>query len=149
MTESVIIRADGREFSGWTESRVEMDVRAIAWSFTVSMTLPIPEVHGPMLKKGQLFELLIGSTLVMTGRIDEVAVSYDSSNVSFEVNGRSLTGQLVDSSAIYPGSQFLDMTLPDIAKALCEPFGIAVSNQVDDVGLGILKPQELTTERPD
>lgn len=148
MTESVIIRADGREFSGWTESRVEMDIRAIAWSFNVTMTRPIPEVHGPMLKKGQLFELFIGSTLVMTGRIDEIAVSYDESTVSYDVAGRSLTGQLVDSAAIHPGSQFTDMPLPDIARALCEPFDIDVVVNITTAGFGVLRPEELDILAP-
>ncbi|ODR86705.1 phage baseplate assembly protein [Shewanella xiamenensis] len=127
MTDNVMLRADGQEFSGWTQVSVSMDVRAIAWSFSLTMTTTIVEVHGPLLKKGQRVELFIGTDRVMTARIDEIAVSYDEANVNYDVTGRSLTGQLVDSAAIYPGSQFSHLSLPDIARELCAPFGIDVT----------------------
>lgn len=64
---------------------------------------------------------------VIDGIIDDIPIDYDANSHNIQVVGRSRTGQLVDCSAVYKGGSWKDVKLLDIAKALCEPFGITAS----------------------
>ena len=48
------------------------------------------------------------------------------------IAGRDKTGDLVDCAAIYPGGQWKNRTLHQIAQDLCKPFGVTVRWELTD-----------------
>lgn len=50
-------------------------------------------------------------------------IGVDSAQVTDKGKGRDKTGDLVDCLAVYPGGQWRQRTLQQIAQDLCKPFG--------------------------
>ncbi|UQN43746.1 phage baseplate assembly protein [Agarivorans sp. B2Z047] len=123
---NITLRIRDLDYTDWLSSRVDMDVRTLAWSFSASVTTPVEQPQQLAIEKGDLVEVRYQERIVLTGYIDTVGASHDDQNVRYELSGRSLTGQLTDSSAVYEGGQFDNQRLSDIARTLCRPFGIDV-----------------------
>ena len=68
---------------------------------------------------------------VIQGYVDAVTVDYDSGSHTIAVRGRDATGDLVDCSAATEPGEWHNERLEAIAAALCEPFGIRVTQVVD------------------
>ena len=60
-----------------------------------------------------------------------MTVNYDRGAHTIAVRGRDATGDLVDCSAASKPGEWKDARLEEIASALCEPFGIRVTREVD------------------
>lgn len=82
---------------------------------------------------GEGCQVRIDTEAVVTGYIDDFAVSYSDRDHSLQVNGRDRTGDLVDCSPLGDPGEWADAGLQDIAADLCRPFGIAVT-AADDTG---------------
>lgn len=131
MANPISIRINGEEFVDFKSASVSYSLEGFARSFsfdfsdkwlqTLLRDLPFAE--------GDPCEVLVHGTTVVDGFIDDVPISYDAQSHSLAVVGRSWNGHMVDSSAVYKGGSWRDVTLPDLAKAIAEPFGVGV--QVD------------------
>ncbi|MPW30455.1 phage tail protein, partial [Agarivorans sp. B2Z047] len=140
---NITLRIDGVDYTNWLSASVDMDVRTLAWGFSASVTTPVEQPQALDVKKGDRVEVRYQEHVVLTGYVDAVSASHDAQNVSLSLSGRSLTGQLTDSSAVYEGGQFDNLSLSRIAEILCEPFGIDVQNIIPEAGPGILQTQYL------
>jgi prophage tail gpP-like protein len=63
---------------------------------------------------------------ILTGRVEAVAPTVSAADRIINVQGRSLTGALIDCSIEGVGYQFQGLSLLAIAQKLCGPFGVDV-----------------------
>ncbi len=118
---------DGRRHGGWTRAEVSLGIEQMAAAFSLGYTERGPvEVAAHPIRPGQRCELSLLGQRVLTGWIDEDSASLDKSSASYDVNGRSLTADLIDCSAIHRSGQWAGRTLGQIAADLAKPFGITV-----------------------
>lgn len=119
---------NGRDFTGWTAATISMSIDNCADAF--SLTAPF-DPSDPAIKSAfrpreyQEVKVLIGDDTVLTGRVEKVNPHTGPDARTLNVQGRSLTGQLVDCS-IDGELEFSGLTLADICRRLCKPFGIKV-----------------------
>lgn len=123
---------DGRRHGGWTRAEVSLGIEQMAAAFSLGYTQRGPEdsASRPILP-GQRCELSLLGQRILTGWVDEDTASLDKSSASYDVNGRSLTADLIDCSAIHRSGQWSGRTLGQIAADLVRPFGIPVRVQTD------------------
>lgn len=121
----------GKIFSGWAGVSVRRSLEHLAGSFSLELMLPgqpVPDGIDP----GQPLKLQINGVTVITGYLDTVKHKLTATSNKITITGRDKTGDLVDCSAVFKGSQWHNRTLEQIARDLCQPFGIAVYWQVSD-----------------
>ncbi|MEN6330799.1 MAG: phage baseplate assembly protein [Smithella sp.] len=128
----VTLQVNGANYRGWKNIEVSIGMEQISGSFKMVAS---DRWHGqdtawPILADDAC-RVLIGSTTVITGYVDEANPEYDAKSHSLNITGRDATGDLVDCSAIYKSGQWSGADLLKIAKDLCSPFGINVQADVD------------------
>ena len=126
----VELRVNRLRFKDWKRVSVRRSITALADSFVLQYIDTIASDDYPI-KDGDKCELFFGDNRIMTGHVDVAEWGYtaggpDSNTThNFGVEGRSKTGDLVDSSVLEPKT-WKSKTFETIAKELCEPFGILV-----------------------
>ena len=122
---------DGKVYSGWKSLNVTRSMEAICGSFAVAMVNNFVQNGEKFpINAGDKCVLYLGNDAVITGYIDDVDKSHDATSRSFTVSGRDKTMDLVDCTPPEP-KQFTNKTLSDIAKSICEAFGISVVTEGD------------------
>lgn len=125
------LKTGGVAHYGWKSIDVQDSMEHLARRFRVTASERWSSKDEPVpFDEGDACELWHGSEQVLNGHIDEVEVSYDPGQHGVSVTGRSL-GDLIDCSAQHKGGQFRNVTLTEIAAALCDPFGITVVANTD------------------
>ncbi|HGJ5864884.1 phage baseplate assembly protein [Arsenophonus nasoniae] len=129
MTDYVILRVNGREWSGWTRVQVSAGIERLSRDFNVEITRQWPSSSEntslqPRIKKGELVEVLIGEEKVLTGWVEATPIRYDAKNIQVGISGRSKTADLID--CVAPSTEFTGKTLVQIATQLAKPFRIKV-----------------------
>lgn len=131
MSDLLTLKVGGRIYGGWKSVSIRTGIEQIAGSFDLAITERWPnQPKDWSIPPGEFCQVEIGDDLadrVITGYVDTVAVSYDDRSHEIKVNGRDRTGDLVDCSA--PSIAFSGLTFEEIAKRLCQPFGIDVTDQ--------------------
>lgn len=126
-----LLEVNGKEHKGWTDITVVSSLEQLARSFNLSFVEQWSERDEPIaIRAGDECRLKLDGETVVTGYVDEDPSSYDANEHTFEVSGRSLTGDLVDCSAVHSTGQWTNKTLDAIANELCADFGISVSAEV-------------------
>lgn len=121
----------GGIFSGWVSVSVRRSLEHLAGSFELELMMPgqsLPDSITP----GLPLKLQINGVTVITGYLDTVKHKITATSNKITITGRDKTGDLVDCSAVFKGSQWHNRTLEQIAGDLCKPFGIRVIWQVSD-----------------
>ena len=119
-------------YAGWKDVRVSLGIEQIAGTYELTITERWPNQPTDWtIPPGEVCEIKIGEDAVISGYVDTVAVSYDSTSHSIKVTGRDRTGDLVDCSA--PSVSLSGLSFLKIAQKLCQPFGISVSDQTDGI----------------
>lgn len=122
------LKIGGAIYRGWTDIRVTRSIKRGCSDFDISLTDKWPGRATPWPIRGGLpCEVLLDGETVITGYTDNRAVEFDATAHGVRAAGRSKTMDMVDGSAIVKGGQFTNYTLPAIARALAEPFGIGVT----------------------
>lgn len=136
---------DGTLYGGWTKVRIQRSIEQLADTFELQVTERWPgQSERRPIRAGQACEIKIDGKVVITGYVDDVAPVYDARQHTLSVVGRSRLGDLVDCS---PGPRnFVDQTLPQIAKRLLQPFGIGVVVDTD-AGGKFFGQQKLSVEQ--
>lgn len=135
-SDDLTIRVGGRVLSGWNDIRVTRGVERVVSDFDIGMTEHYPGADMVEIQPGQPCEVYLGDDLVITGYVDRYIPEFDAHQHTIRVTGRSKTQDIVDCSAVWPGSQIMNGTVLAIAQTLCQPFGITV-RALDDVGAAI------------
>lgn len=132
MPDDLTLKVGGATLSGWTEVRVTRRLEGMPNDFQVTFTDRFPgEPAAVVVKEGDPCVASIGDDTVVTGYVDTFMRGYGPTGHTYTIAGRGKCQDLVDCSATYPGSQFTNMTLGQIAEALAKPYGIAVVQPAD------------------
>ncbi|WP_431281666.1 phage baseplate assembly protein [Humitalea sp. 24SJ18S-53] len=84
------------------------------------------------IKRADAIEILADDERLLVGFVDATEVSWTETSLDFSVTGRDKTGDLVDCAAAPDGpAEYRNVTLTDLARRLCQPFGITARAEVD------------------
>lgn len=131
MSEPITLLVDGKIYGGWQKVRITRSLIDVAGSFELSLTRKWEDAKPLEIKPLSSCVVKIGDDTALTGYVDDFIPSYDAKEVSWVVNGRSKTADLVDCSAIYKSGQWSNVTFDQVARDICSPFNIAVSVECD------------------
>lgn len=144
LSETITVETgDGVIFDGWTSVSVTKNLETLAHGFSMTLHdkfLPLKE-RWP-LKPGVLVKINIAKERVLTGHIEKLDASYSEGSRILSVSGRSLPGDLIESSVEGP-MEYTQISLEELAKQLIAPFGLKVFLSV------IPKKIEKFSVRPD
>lgn len=134
MSDDVALYVGGNIHRGWPEVSITLTAERVAGSF--SLTLAGGWVEAARIVKrtvhpGDACVVRIGGEVAITGHVDRKAPSYDKGSHIITVEGRDITGDLVDCSSDH--REFIDQPISRIASDLIEPFGIGLA-VVGDTG---------------
>ncbi len=122
---------DGRAYSGWSEARIERGIDRLAGAFELVVSNRWKDRDtATAIRPGAACALMLDGDKAITGYVDEVIIEYNDAQHQVTIRGRDRAGDLVDCSA--PLRQWSGRTLSGVAQELCEPFGIAVTDNVGD-----------------
>lgn len=124
------LQVSGRDYGGWTSMRCELGMDRMAARFELAVTDRWAGQAAPWpIRAGDACRLLLDGELVLDGYVDDRNVEYDRERHEVRVTGRCRAGDLVDCSA--PVGQTNGRDLLQIAQAVCKPFGVEVTADVD------------------
>jgi prophage tail gpP-like protein len=125
---SVEFRVNGLSYADFKRASIYFSMEDFARSFTLEFSDTwLGTLEGlPPFDEMDLCQVFVYGEKVIDGFIDEIPVDYDEKAHSIQVTGRSLTGDLVDCSAIYQAGAWYGKSLSTIASNLCDDYGISV-----------------------
>lgn len=125
--DAVLLFINGQVYEGWTDIKITRELNSCAGDFSLSV-VDKWRVDGEewRIVPGEKVHLHIAGNSILTGYIDKVESSISKNSRAVTVSGRSKTGDLVDCSVENLG-EFQSLSLPELAKKVCSPFGISVS----------------------
>ena len=107
-------------------------LETISGAFTVTLSEREPGETTPrVIRPGNACRVELQDETVLQGWVDAVKVDYDDRSHTIAVRGRDATGDLVDCSAATDPGEWHNERLENIASALCAPFDISVSREID------------------
>lgn len=127
----VQLEVNGKRLGEWTSISISRSLTAIASSFSLGY-IDVQTRRDYPIKTGDECRLWMNGELAVTGHIDIAKWGYSAGNESqgmqhsFSVEGRSMTGDLVKSSAVPSPNTWKNKSFAQIAKDICDPFGITV-----------------------
>lgn len=133
-TGRVALTVNGTVFNRWTEVDVGRDLRELAGTFNLKLLDKgrLPGSTLPKVSRGDACTVAIDGETVLTGWIDVVEIAEEADTLSFSVQGRDKTGDLVDCAAAPNGpAEYRNIDLTAFATAICAPFGIPVKADID------------------
>jgi len=131
VAEDVTLLVNGKQHFGWEDVSIKRSIRAISGAFSLSVTSKWAEEQKPFLiNPGDECKLMLGSDQVIQGYVDETNPKYDANSRSFGVSGRDKSGDIVDCSTEL--HQLTNITLFEMVKKVCKPFGITAIDKVKD-----------------
>ncbi|MCX5496429.1 contractile injection system protein, VgrG/Pvc8 family [Kaistia dalseonensis] len=137
------VYCNGQIFEGWTRVSVVRSVQGAASRFRLTVT-EANDAAGAVLawqiRCGDPISIKLGGVKALTGYVDVRQAAYDAENHGVEIEGRSLTQDVIDSSAVKkdggPVGPYRGYKLDEIVRALLSPFGIGL-RIIGDVGAAI------------
>ncbi len=127
---SVVLKANGKIYSGWLKAEITRSLKAVAGHFEISFYDKWKDQKiSWALATGDECSLELEGAQLIKGMIDTFDGVISSETLSLSVSGRDLTGNLVDSGSIINQKSFKGQSLKEMAEALAAPFGIEVSSQ--------------------
>lgn len=129
MPDVVSLSIGGTRFEGWEALTITRSLDNLAHAFSLSGPFDpgLPAVVSAFRPFGyQQTVVSIDGEKIVTGRIESVAPSISEGDRAINVQGRSLTAALLDSSVDIGRLQFDGLALSTIAKQVCNPHGLQV-----------------------
>ncbi|MDP9990877.1 prophage tail gpP-like protein [Variovorax boronicumulans] len=130
----ISVKVNGKTFEGWLQSDVDRDMEALCGTFNIPVALTPGEP--PEIKRQDDIEVFIGETKVITGFVLAAEPFYRREDCGMRIIGKDRAGDLVRSSAVHKGGQWLNAKLDRIARDLVAPYGLEVKIETD-VGAAI------------
>nr|WP_254867626.1 contractile injection system protein, VgrG/Pvc8 family [Salmonella enterica] len=128
---NVELKVDGKIFSGWTSVTVNRSIETMAGYFDLGVNVQT-STDLSSLAPGKPFMLSIDGQTVITGYTDGRRRQMGADSMKITIAGRDKTADLIDCAAIYKGGQWKKRTLEQIARDLCQPYGVAVRWELTD-----------------
>jgi prophage tail gpP-like protein len=117
----------GKEFIGWTQVEVSRAITQACSAF--SLSLNDSDQFRVSLEPGQDVLVKYKGQTILTGIIDAVEITYDSTSHDIAISGRSRTKDVIDSWT--QPVQFDDQSVLGVCQAIAGEFGIQVKLQAD------------------
>lgn len=138
MLDQLELLVNGKKYRGWSEIQVTRAMDAIAGAFNISLTerwagdgeTPSQIEAWPILN-GDRCQVTINGEALVDGYIDQFRPSFSATDHTIEVQGRDKTCDIIDCTAFHQPDQWKNINLLQIAKILCDPFGVSVRADVD------------------
>lgn len=141
-TRRVALRVDGASHDWWTAIEIVRDLSDISGGFQIDLhdvararrafPGPTPAAPPTAIEAGMPCELAIDGEVVLVGHVDDLKISWSDTDLRIGVAGRDRTGDLVDCAAAVDGPvEWRGLTLEEIARRICAPFGIDVRAETD------------------
>jgi len=144
--DTLKLMVNGKGHEGWTQVVIKRSMKAIAGSFSLSVSDRwAEEKQGLPVVPGDECRVQIGTDVVITGYVDAVETQIDSSARSITISGRDKTADLVDCSVEGQPSQWKNLSLKQLLQKLATPFGVDVTL---DATLLALVPGDKWTYQP-
>jgi prophage tail gpP-like protein len=118
MREIVTLVVEGYRWHRWTRSAVQYSAKNAVRAFAFTVTDTKAFAGQWSFFPGTECKVYAGSELVCAGYINVMSPSFDPTNHTVEISGRSKAQDTVDSSAIHDKSEFKNKTVLEIAKEL-------------------------------
>ncbi|EAT4975926.1 baseplate protein [Salmonella enterica] len=131
MMNNVELKVDGKIFSGWTSVTVNRSIETMAGYFDLGVNVQT-STDLSSLAPGKPFTLSIDRQTVITGYTDGRRRQMGADSMKITIAGRDKTADLIDCAAIYKGGQWKKRTLEQIARDLCQPYGVVVRWELTD-----------------
>lgn len=128
---NVELKVDGKIFSGWTSVTVNRSIETMAGYFDLGVNVQT-STDLSSLAPGKPFTLSIDGQTVITGYTDGRRRQMGADSMKITIAGRDKTADLIDCAAIYKGGQWKKRTLEQIARDLCQPYGVVVRWELTD-----------------
>lgn len=127
----VRLRVNGMDYGGWTRVSIGAGIERQARDFDLGVSWQWPGQDQPLpVKQGDKVQLWIGQDLVLTGWVFATPISYNPDQITRAVVGRSLTADLVDTSAVTEPGQWRQQSVQQVVQALVQHLGLQVVSQV-------------------
>ena len=124
----VSITVGGQKLSGWQVARVTRSIERFPSDFELELTERYPDQSGQIvIHPGDPCVVTFGADTVISGYVDDYRGWIAPSQHSVTISGRSKCVDLVDCSGGEAPYALLNTTLFNLAKGLCQPYGITVS----------------------
>ena len=127
------LTVDGEVFEGWISARVDRALNQFAHSFSLTyLDRWAPERDPWQIIAGAACVLRWNNEILITGFVNRPNFSVSAERWQLTADGRSKTGDLVDSSAVHLTGSWKNKSALEIVQDLCDPFGIPVSTTLID-----------------
>jgi len=133
----VVLFINGQKYTGWQTVQITKNLQAVSAGFTLSVSdknnaliKRLPS-HSVSIRPGDACVIELEGQRLITGYVDKVSPSFDSTQHSLSISGRDKTGDLVDCSILNTPGEFNQLKLDRIVSILCKPFEIAVKVKTD------------------
>lgn len=128
--DKVILKVNRDNYQGWISVEIKKSVRSLAGMFTLKVSDSWSRTKKPwFIVPGDFCQLYIGKELIISGYIDDLEYSVNSTGRDITVTGRDKTGDLVDCSIESRQVEWANLTLEALLTKLCAPFKIKVINK--------------------
>lgn len=142
MANDIILEVNGVEFTGFTNISVSKSMEGLSTLFSFTATSREIIVNGNRVlvdepKVQDEARVFIDGTLISTGFIDDLSISYSADGHSISVSGRDQTGDLIDSSFYQQSKEYKQRDLKRLIEIALKDNGytnIKVINEVDNIG---------------
>lgn len=128
----IALLLSGSAYLGWTEIEIDRGIDAACGTFDLQLTARegtgLPEFP---IRAGSACQIVLGGKPLITGYVDRVSRRIDKETRSLQVSGRDKACDLVDCSALNSPGSWRNARLEVIARALAEPFGVALTFTAD------------------
>lgn len=134
MTDQITLLIDGdKPFVGWVGVEVERSLDRFAHSFDLSYVDRWSEAAEPWpIRPGASAQVLYGHHILITGWVNASTFHARKDDWDLRAQGRSLTGDLTDCSAIYKTGTWVNAKVEKIANDLVAPYGLTVELSIPD-----------------
>lgn len=139
----VTLTVDGQVFSTWEGVAITRDLSEGCASFElivqdmvrIGEALPaggLASLDALKLRLFQPCEIAIDGELVLKGHLEDLQPEIDERSCRVTISGRDVAGDLIDCAAAPRGPvEYRKIPLEDFVAAICAPFGIGVTVEVD------------------
>lgn len=123
----------GKDYTGWKSIDVSRSIKDVSGAFSLEMTDILRGFDLPLIRAGDSCKITITNDqgqefTILTGYVDAVSATMDTESVSFSVQGRDKTADIVDCSILgtaeWTGKD--GIKFEDFVARACAPFGIEV-----------------------
>lgn len=132
MTDNLVLHLDGQRYEGWKGITIVNSLQQVADSFSLSLSdawLAPRKLSAPQV--GMPATISLDNDVIAAGYLEDVDLSYGDGQHEISVTGYSKAYDLLVCSNTITSKNYNNVTLLELARQLCKPFGISVTADAD------------------